>query len=162
MSKLSIYFAVGIILIAGVLTWQLELRPEAPLQESGNPDLVTGDSVEDLTSSTWVWEETIMNNGDITTPAEEDAFTLNFTTDGSISGTTDCNSFGGSYSLSETEINFGDMAMTRMYCEGSQEQDFVDMVTESNMIYFDENDDLVLLLPYDSGSVIFSVVQTEE
>lgn len=109
-----------------------------------------------LTAKTWVWQETQMNNGDITIPADTDAFTVTFTANGQVSGTTDCNSLSGEYELNDTSISMGPFAMTKMYCEDSQEQEFVDDLTEADMVFFDEDDNLVLLLPYDSGSVIFA------
>lgn len=157
MSKLPIYLAAVIIIIAGLLLWQFDLGTElSPPVGDSDVIVIEGEAAEELASSIWVWQETIMSNGDETTPNNTDTFTLDFSLDGSVSGTTDCNSFNGSYQLNETEISFGDMTMTRMYCEGSQEQEFIDMVTRSNSIYFDENGDLALLLPYDSGSVIFA------
>jgi hypothetical protein len=47
------------------------------------------------------------------------------------------------------------MASTLMYCEGSQESEFIRMVSSANQVFFDSNNNLVLLLPYDSGSVMF-------
>jgi hypothetical protein len=42
-----------------------------------------------------------------------------------------------------------------MFCESSEEDIFLKYITESNKIFFDDSGNLVLLLPYDSGSVIF-------
>lgn len=119
-------------------------------------DTQTVHTLNVLTTETWVWQETLMNNGDVTTPAEADAFTLTFTEDGQVSGTTDCNSLNGQYELNDTSISMGPFAMTKMYCEGSQEHVFVEALTEASSVFFDEADNLVLLLPYDSGSVVFA------
>lgn len=108
-----------------------------------------------LTSTTWVWQETLMNNDDVFTP-EDDSFSVTFAADGSISGTTDCNNFGGQYGITaDRELSFSPFFMTQMYCEGSQEQMFMDMVGSSQFVFFTEDDQLVLLLPFDSGSIIF-------
>lgn len=112
-------------------------------------------STTPLTAHTWVWSETVMNNGDVITPNETEAFTLTFTDDGRLSGTTDCNNFNGQYKVVDTTLDLGPLAMTKKACPESQDQDFIDMVTEADSIYFDENNHLVLLLPVDSGSVIF-------
>ncbi|HKK54311.1 MAG TPA: META domain-containing protein [Patescibacteria group bacterium] len=109
-----------------------------------------------LVGKTWVWKETIMSNDEKVVPKNPKAFTITFKEDGSVSGSTDCNSFGGSYELSDNKIEFSPFAMTKMYCEGSQEQEFVDLVKESNTVQFNNENNLVLLLPFDSGSIIFS------
>lgn len=105
----------------------------------------------------WIWEKTVMNDDATILPEKSDAFSLTFTEDGNVSGTTDCNGFGGSYTLGEdNKISFGPFMSTLMYCEGSQEAIFSKNVSDSNMVFFTEEGNLVLLLPYDSGSVIFS------
>ncbi|MCD8507919.1 MAG: META domain-containing protein [Candidatus Pacebacteria bacterium] len=81
---------------------------------------------------------------------------LTFTNDGNIYGTTDCNGFGGSYTLDGTKISTSEFFSTMMFCENSQERDFMDMVSVADQVFFDDADNLVLLLPYDSGSIIFS------
>lgn len=107
-----------------------------------------------LQSGVWVWDRTVMNDDTIVLPKNTEAFTLSF--DGkNVSGTTDCNGFGGEYTLSGyNSISFGPMLQTLMFCEDSQEGVFIKYVSESNSVYFD-GEVLALLLPYDSGSVIF-------
>jgi heat shock protein HslJ/membrane-bound inhibitor of C-type lysozyme len=75
---------------------------------------------------TWSWQKTVMPNGTVVTPKKTDVFSLTFASDGQVSGTTDCNSFSGSYSQPTTgAITFGPLASTKMFCEGSQETDFI-------------------------------------
>lgn len=108
-----------------------------------------------LTDVSWVWTETIMSNGDTITPDQPDAFTLTFNTDGQLNGTTDCNTFRGQYKVVDSSFDVGPLAMTRMACPDSQEQEFTHMIDEANSVYFAEDSQLVLLLPVDSGSIIF-------
>lgn len=111
-----------------------------------------------MVDGVWVWDRTVMNDDTTIIPAVNDAFTLTF--DGQkVYGTTDCNNFNGEYFLNGyNSISFGPMAQTMMFCENSQESAFLKNVTDSNSVYFDEGN-LVLLLPYDSGSVIFTKKQ---
>ena len=44
---------------------------------------------------------------------------------------------------------------TQMFCENSQEKDFTKMLTETDSYMFTSKGELVLILKYDSGSVIF-------
>jgi len=112
--------------------------------------------ISKLSGTTWVWEKTIMNDDTTTVPKKPGVFALDFSADGKVSGTTDCNGFGGSYTLgADNTIAWGPFMSTLMYCDGSQEAVFTKSVSESNSVFFTEEGNLVLLLPYDSGSVIF-------
>lgn len=107
-------------------------------------------------SNTWIWQKTIMSDDTIIIPKKTGAFTLYFNSNGSVSGKTDCNSFSGSYKIgSDGIITFGPMASTLMYCEGSQESLFTKAINNSSRYMIDSSGNLVLLLTYDSGSVLF-------
>ena len=47
-----------------------------------------------------------------------------------MKGTTDCNNFSGSYKVDGNQLTFGEFAATMMYCEGSQESDFLKSLGE--------------------------------
>lgn len=159
------FIIIVLVALAAFLTYRAVSNntPSEPTDQDMSEEVATGTmSTSDLLmSETWVWQETVMNNDEVTTPNEAEAFTLSFAEE-RVSGTTDCNSFSGGYTLDGTSISFEPFAMTRMACAESQEQDFVDDVTEANQVYFDDNGHLVLLFPYDSGSVIFAPAVTEE
>jgi heat shock protein HslJ len=96
-----------------------------------------------------VWVKTLDDVGpaaqsaSIITPTQANAFTLTFTSEGNVNGRTDCNSFGGTYSLDEyNRLRFGSMMSTLMYCENSQEQEFISMLKDS-LVYIAE-DELIL------------------
>lgn len=98
-----------------------------------------------LTNSTWIWSKTYSGTGptvDTETavvPNDAEAFTIVFTEDGTINGTTDCNNFSGTYSLKEyDEIHFGSFMSTLMYCDGSQEQEFISMFKNSKVYISEE------------------------
>ncbi|MEY4440514.1 MAG: hypothetical protein RLY49_140 [Candidatus Parcubacteria bacterium] len=102
-----------------------------------------------LPSTTWAWVKTYNGVGPATqdmsavTPIKKDIFTITFTSEGRVSGTTDCNSFSGTYSLDEyNKIHFGSFMSTLMFCENSQEQEFLSMFKES-FVYVSE-DELIL------------------
>ncbi len=103
----------------------------------------------------WTWISTLMNDGTEVVPGKKDAFTLIFNTDGSVSFTTDCNSGGGTYVPDENRITFGPMFSTKMFCEGSQESEFMRMVGDSTSYHFTSKGELILDITFDSGSVIF-------
>lgn len=111
-----------------------------------------------LTSNAWLWQKTQMNDGTLITPKKVDAFSLTFESSGRVSGTTDCNGFGGSYSVDNDVLTMGEFMMTMMYCDGSQEMEFQQMVSKPVTFMFTDAGELVLMLPYDSGSVIFTPI----
>jgi heat shock protein HslJ len=117
------------------------------------PDYTPGEY--ELRDTTWVWFETQMSDGAVISPNRKkvQAFTLTFGKDGKLSGTTDCNSFFGTYSADQGALTLGPLGMTEMYCEDSQEQEFVKIVADSPQFMFSDEDTLVLLIKYDSGSV---------
>jgi heat shock protein HslJ len=114
-------------------------------------------------AGTWVWQETIMNNDDVIAPVNPGDFTITFTEEGAY-GTTDCNNFSGSYDIASNEaaISFGPLMSTKMACEGSQEMAFTADLAEVSGYFLTETGSLALLLPFDSGSMIFNPVALEE
>jgi heat shock protein HslJ len=124
----------------------------------GNPDPNQDSSdfsTSTLLSHTWVWKETLMNDGTVISPKQAGVFTLTFDDQGRVSGQTDCNGFGGAYTVTDSVLTTGEFMMTMMYCEGSQEMEFQKMLSEPVTYMLTETGDLVMMLPFDSGSVIF-------
>jgi len=120
-----------------------------PNQDSANVSTST------LLTHTWVWKETQMNDGTVISPKQAGVFTLTFDDQGRVSGQTDCNGFGGAYTVTDGILTMGEFMMTMMYCEGSQEMEFQKMLSEPVTFMLTESEELVLMLPFDSGSVIF-------
>ena len=109
-----------------------------------------------IQSKTWVWQKTIMSDGAVITPKKAGAFTLTLGTDGKATGKTDCNSFFASYKIgTDGVIAFGGIGSTLMFCEGSQESVFTGQIAKANQYMVDASGNLVLMLPYDSGSILF-------
>ncbi len=98
------------------------------LNNNESPDLFT----ENLTSHKWVWVKTLNGTGpeavidERLAPRKSGVFTISFKGDGQISGTTDCNNFSGTYT---TIGEIKPLASTLMFCEGSQESEFLKMIT---------------------------------
>ena len=136
----------------------LKLNPETmqfgevvqDFEGEANPEVMS------LDMKTWQWIRTTYNNDTQLVPTKAGAFTVTFNDDGSFSATTDCNSMSGTYSVADNILTFGeDIAMTRMFCEGSQELVFSEMLREIRSFFFTSRGELVLELKFDTGSVIF-------
>lgn len=107
-----------------------------------------------LDSKTWSWVETQYNDDKIVKPKVADKFTITFGKDNSAHVKTDCNTMNGKYTVERNGLTFGPMMSTRMYCEGSQETDFQKMLNEVNGYMFTDKGELVLMLKFDTGSII--------
>lgn len=111
--------------------------------------------VMNLDMKTWKWVKAELSDGKIIEPNKKDEFTLTFNKDGSFSAKTDCNSMGGKYVSTKNTITFKDIFSTKMYCEGSQENEFSSLLDKTTQYMFTSKGELVLNLKYDSGSVFF-------
>jgi len=107
-----------------------------------------------LDMKTWKWERTSYNNDTTVTP-EKDVFAIMLGSNGQFSATTDCNSMSGSYTTEGNQISFGPIAMTKMFCEGSQESEFAKDLGEVQSYLFTGRGELVLELPLDTGVMVF-------
>jgi heat shock protein HslJ len=103
----------------------------------------------------WTWIGVLYGDGRETMPRQADAFTLAFGSDGAFSATTDCNRLGGKYAVSGDRLTFSDIFATRMYCEGSQEGEFADLLRQTERYGFNSRGQLVLSLELGGGSVTF-------
>jgi len=108
-----------------------------------------------LYMKTWNWINTTYNDGKIIKPRIEGKFSITFSKDGSFSIKTDCNNAGGNFEVSQGKISFGSMFSTLMYCEGSQESEFLKMMSEVQSFFFTSKGEMVFELKFDSGSIIF-------
>lgn len=108
-----------------------------------------------LGMKTWEWTSVIYNNDTEIKPRVEKKFTLTFKDKNVFSATTDCNNVGGEYSVNGNLLSFSRMFSTKMYCEGSQEGDFVKMLGEVHNYMITPKEILILGLKFDSGSALF-------
>ena len=107
-----------------------------------------------LEMKTWKWIKTVYNDDTEVTPEDSEAFTITFKDDSTFSVTTDCNAMSGGYEVEDNKITFGNVATTLMFCENSQEQEFLKMLGEVQSFLFTSRGELVFELKIDSGSVI--------
>lgn len=108
----------------------------------------------ELTDKKWQWVRTNYTDGRVFVPKNSTAFSLTFG-NGTVSGTTDCNSLSGPYTTSGTNsLMFGRMMMTRMYCDGSEEGVFADLLGQIATYSFTQKGELYLGLKANSGTMI--------
>ncbi len=154
-SKLSaIVFFIGIfpalVFYIGAKYQEVKTMEELNIVEISNTHIInkspslseqtSGSSIyNDITSYEWVWKETHHGTGPQsllggkTVPNKPGVFKLVFGDNGKISGTTDCNSFSGTYSLQGGTIDFGPFMSTKMFCEKSQEEEFLLLIRKGDL-----------------------------
>lgn len=104
-------------------------------------------------NATWKW---VKNEGESTlAPKQKDSFTVTFATDGTVSGTTDCNSFSGAYDVvADGSFAFGPQVATKKFCDGSQESDFFESTRRVTSYAVSENA-LVFVIADGESRMIF-------
>lgn len=108
-----------------------------------------------LGMKTWEWMNALYGNDTEIKPLAGKKFTLTFKDKNTFSATTDCNNMGGEYIVNGKNISFGKIFSTKMYCEGSQEGDFLKTLGEIQDFHFTPKGMLVFGLKFDSGSALF-------
>lgn len=110
----------------------------------------------DMKKWTWISAGFQKDSDDVLRPKQEGAFTLEFLEFGRFSATTDCNQMGGNYALgADKAITFSEIVSTKKYCEGSQESEFAQLLTNTSHYHFTSRGELILDLKFDSGTVTF-------
>lgn len=126
----------------------LPIEDESSVVNNENPLAVDG--------LTWLWKETQYSNDEIVTPSDSTQFEAQFTNDGQFSSSTDCNTVGGSYILDNNNLSFGNLFSTKMACMNeTKEMEYSNMLAEVTSYMIDGSGNLVLMLKYDTGSMIF-------
>lgn len=145
----------------GELVADFEGESALPPVSSGSssrpaPQLVTDPApTAALTAKTWHWIEARYEDGRVITPKRAEAFTLAFKADGSFGITTDCNGGGGSYTSQDGTLTLSDMMSTLMFCEGSQEGEYQQLLGNVSGYHFTDAGELILDLKFDSGTILF-------
>lgn len=124
---------------------------ETPTDESSEA------TTPNLAGTSWQWVNTSMNDESVTTPTKPEAFILTFAEDGKLSSKTDCNSISSTYTANQGELTFGPLAMTKMFCQGSQESVYAKALGEVQS-YLVNGETLSLALRLDSGIMEFKKV----
>lgn len=127
------------------------------LPTEGEATIMNDENSLAVDGMTWLWKETQYSNDDIVVPADSTQFAAQFTTDGQFSSSTDCNTVGGSYTLDSNSLTFGPLFSTKKACIGeTKEMEYSNMLAEVTSYMIDDNGNLVLMLKYDTGSMIFT------
>jgi heat shock protein HslJ len=110
-----------------------------------------------IIGKTWRWVSFISPVEKVMVDAS-DRYTIEFMADGSVAIGADCNRAMGSFTVSaDRRISFGQLATTRALCpEGSLSDRYLRELSRVNS-YFQKDGDFFLELPFDSGTLRFTV-----
>lgn len=107
-----------------------EFVPEeiSPSQPEADATSSPGIDISLLLGDRWYWQ-----NGEVKLNSPQE-FSLNFTDEDSISGTTDCNNFGGNYKIEDNSMIIENLITTLMACEGSEESVFASLLADNLLV----------------------------
>lgn len=122
--------------------------------DDNSQDVITPSRLA-LTDQPWTWERALYNDGREIVPRTPQTFSITFAADGSFGVTTDCNMAGGSYLTEGNSLIMSEIFSTLMYCEGTQETEFIQLLENTSSFFFTDTGKLIFELKFDSGSVTF-------
>ena len=132
-------------------SWYYELVREI------SKEIDTVDRNADISGTEWVWES-YEQDGIREIPQKPDRFTLHFNTDGTVSGTTDCNNYSGTYTVIDNSLTIGQLASTLMACMESQEALYQNLLSDIDSFIISEN----ILMLYQQDDVAMTFVPKEK
>ena len=124
-------------------------QPSQPEAEAGaSPELV---------GPSWLWQQTLMNNGDLFVPDDSGSYLIQFQPDGTAFIQADCNQVRAGYTVDGNLLTIEPGPSTLVACpEGSLGDQFVRNLSAANSFFFDDAGDLLIDLKFDSGTMRFS------
>lgn len=108
-----------------------------------------------LTREIWEWESIIGKGENYLKPAKAGIFNLSFG-DGKVFATTDCADFEGAYLIKEEKISIVNLTETKRFCDNRVGDKFIQALRESESLAFGKENEMVLFLKNNSGSMAFN------
>ncbi|MES3005169.1 MAG: META domain-containing protein [Patescibacteria group bacterium] len=108
-----------------------------------------------LDKKSWELAKIVYSDETEMLPNKTGDFSITFKQDGKFSSETDCNTTGGEYVSEGNLITFKNIFSTKMFCEGSKEEEFKTALVNARTFFFDQDGGLVIELDLDSGSMFF-------
>lgn len=114
---------------------------ETEITESETP---TEPTLRALDLKPWEWVSATYADGHTSEPNKAGDFVMTFGAGGGVSFETDCNSMSSSYEAYTGGLTFAPIASTRMYCEGSKETEFAELIMATKRYRFTDGGELIL------------------
>jgi heat shock protein HslJ len=110
--------------------------------------------VSTLPGTSWVWASAVASGTTITAP-KGNKFVITFDKGTAMHSTTDCNSLSGEYIISKDTVRFGALTSTLMFCEGSQESVYSELLSKAR--FFKIQDNTLTFILSDKGTMAFTL-----
>lgn len=124
------------------------------------PETVSAAGENDLLNTSWRWLRTENATGTvITQPLRSKPFILSFADGDSMGSQTDCNSIAGSYVHEGAALSFGPPVSTKMFCEESQEVEYMNQLNQVTGHAILNN--MLLLSMNENAGIMYFVKVTE-
>jgi heat shock protein HslJ len=117
-------------------------------------DSLATEAGEGVEGAEWVWTQSNLPGGKAVTPAVG-KFVLTLDGKGGMTSSTDCNRYGGAYTLDGRSLGFSGLYSTKMYCEGSLEGEYARELALSTS-YAVKDDELHITLGREGGLMVFT------
>lgn len=159
MQKTLLWLAIGIVVLVGGF-YALNAYIYNEKQGDGGEVATDGErqrpdvAPTGLIGGGWTWVRTELPGGEVMQAPAGGKFVLSLDEDGLAASTTDCNQMSGGYVKDEEVLSFKPFAMTKMYCEGSQEGVYAQQLAQTGS-YVIEGNELRLILLRDAGTMVF-------
>lgn len=114
-----------------------------------------GDIKADLIKNIWKWKNFIGKGEEMLQPVDSNAFSVSFLETGKITATTNCANFSGNYIAEEDKIKIESLIEDSRFCDNLEGEKFVQLLRETDSVAFDKDDNLVLFLENNNGSMAF-------
>lgn len=150
----NVLVLTGLIAVIFLIGLGLLINDKNDKSSNALPDQPT--SVGLVSGGPWVWQNTLYSTIDPITANNPDRFVITFKDDATFSSTTDCNSLAGSYQASGSQLTLTNIASTQMFCEGSQESQYVQMLSDVEAYSIPSVGNLQLKVKTDDGWMNFS------
>jgi heat shock protein HslJ len=83
-----------------------------------------------LVGRKWEWITQNFKDGTISTTSNPASFTVTISSNGTFTGTTDCNQLGGTYSVSGTSFTFRPVVTSKLHCGTTDEERFTQLLND--------------------------------
>jgi len=159
MKKILILISVIVVLCVGVFLGmnqktQTEVLNDGNLK-SNTEETQTATSTSLTLAGSWMWQNSTTQIGGTISPPNPNKFVINFTEEGRLSSTTDCNNIAGSFIKNEEVISIGQLVSTEMACEGDiLEAKYAEQLSLASSYSIKDNV-LTIILVKDAGKMNF-------
>ncbi len=108
-----------------------------------------------LTKNVWQWQNLVGRGDTFLRPVNSNIFNMSFNKDGKVLAATNCADLSGDYQLVGDKISITNLNVAKKFCDNPAGEIFTQSLKEVISLAFDKDNNLVLFLKNNSGSMSF-------